>query len=147
MSFVHGRWITHREEAQIRLAAWGAIVRGMTIRMGPAINEYSEQPFLSDRVDGDTMRDMLDQDERVDKALQVDGWLDVIKVQAPKHYLAAVIVYVLYPWKHQFDKRLSTWQKETGLKQTRFYECVRAVERDIAVHIRLADATEETPSG
>ena len=147
MKEVRGRWISHREEAQIRLASWGAIMRGMALRMGPSLNPYSQQPFLSDRVDGDTMRDMLDQNERIDKALQTDEWMNRIRTTAPNHYIAAVIVYVLYPWKHQFDKRLAEWKKETGLKgQTRFYECLRAVEADIAIQISLTEAfTDEDP--
>ena len=147
MKEFNGRWITHREEAQIRLAGWGAVVRGLSLRMGPSANAYSQQPFLNDRVDGDTMNDILDHDARLDKALQTDEWMNAIRKTAPNHYAAAVIVYVLFPWKHQLDKRMSEWKKETGLRgKTRFYECVINVEKDIAIRIQLSETTEEQPS-
>jgi hypothetical protein len=134
-----GRWITYREEAKIRLAGWGAVVRGLTVRMGPSVNVYSQQPFLNQRVDGDTQNDILDYDERLDKATEIDTWMNQLQSSSPQHYIAGVIVYVLFPWKHQYDRRLSEWQKETGLKKTRFYECVNNLEKEIAIRIQLSE--------
>ncbi len=140
MKEVMGRWITHREEAQIRLASWGGIMRGLAMRGGPASTVYTQSSFLNVRVDGDTYRDRLELGERTDRALQIDEWMDELKKSSPNHYTAGVIVYVLFPWKHQFDKRLSEWKKETGLRgKTRFYECVSNLERDIAMRIRSAE--------
>ena len=110
------RWMTHEEEAKIRLAAWGYVVRNLT-RQGPALHPYSEQPFLNQRVDGDTQVARMEYDTRLDEAHEVEEWMNRIKDVAPKHYIAGVIVYVVYPWRHQFEVRLADWQKETGLKQ------------------------------
>lgn len=137
----NGKEFTRVDEARIRLASWGGIIRGLSMRGGPATRVYSQSSFLNVRVDGDTYRDRLELGERTRKAVQVDGWMDRIKEASPNHYTAAVIAYVMLPWKDQFERRLIAWKKETGLKgQTRFYECLRAVERDIAMQIGLDES-------
>lgn len=133
------RHITYKQEAQLRLAAWGAVARSLSMSMGPSLNPYAKQPFLSDRVDCDEMRSVMDHGDRLDSALQVDEWLNFMKVKSPLHYVAADIWYVQYPFKHQAKERIAEWKRKTGFKKTRFYLAIRAVEADIALSLQRSD--------
>lgn len=137
---VDGLWVSYTDAARIRLAGWGSSMRYLAHAGGPAKNPYSQQAFMAVRVDCDHLYEQMQSFARLDTAMETDEWMNRIKDVAPKHYIAAVIAYVLHPHKHQREERLLEWKKETGLKgQTRFYECLRAVEVDVAMQVRASE--------
>ena len=132
-----GHWLTQREAAQARLSIWGEVYRRFIAKMAPPDNMYSSQPFIHERLDTEALKYYIEQDERLEYAIEVDEWLQDIRAEHDHFYIAAFIRYVHGGRTIDQEK---TWYACTGLGRSRYGDRLRDAERKIGMMMAVASA-------
>lgn len=128
-----------KDAAKVRLVQWAVMLRAIYRAGAPNPNCYSEQPFLNGRIDADMLRHYIEQDERLDRVEETHKWVMELQAAYPAAYEA---LYVRYVQREpgtgralQAEDQYALFKKRTGLRKTRFYECLGDGERYIGFRL------------
>lgn len=139
-----GTWINNDDAAKLRLAEWAAVFRYISHKIlgGPGSVAYNQQSWVNGRVDHETIKAQIEMNERLERALETDGWIQEIRDEHPKVFEALNIYYYdKEPGGYDLtlDWRIASWRKRTGLGQARFYDYLNEGRRKIGLYLAVSD--------